>query len=407
MHGFLSLLALAGTLAASANAQQWARFRGPAGQGIAAASDLPPSFTAAHERWRVASGVGHSSPVVWGPSVYLTRAAVAQGTRQIVVFDADTGEERWAHTSSFEPHALHRLNSHASSTLVADASGVCVAWTSGGELRALALDHDGEPLWERRLGAFDAQHGGGGSAVLFEGWLVVQNEHRGEDSFLIALDRESGETHWKIPRSGTDGRTSYAAPVLWTPGDGPALLLFASTAHGVTAVDPRAGEVRWSVDLGLRTRCVAVPALCGDQLFVSAGTGGGGKEAALLRLSGEQPSIVARPRRHLPYVPAALGLADHLFLVSDGGVASCRQADTGELVWRGRLDGGFFSSPVSDGEVIHVVSRDGLLQSFAAADAFELLGSYDLGESVHATPAIAGGRMYVRTFDHLVCLGAE
>ena len=138
----------AGALAATSltfapAAQEWTRLRGPKGQGHGVA-DLPAALSADHVRWRVPAGAGHSSPVLWGDALFLTRTVEGRGRRQVVCFDADTGEERWQRTFEFEPHDQHKLNSSASSTPAVDADGVYVLWTSGGKLLALALDHDGE-----------------------------------------------------------------------------------------------------------------------------------------------------------------------------------------------------------------------------------------------------------------------
>ena len=91
-------------------------------------------------------------------------------------------------------------------------------------------------------------------------------------------------------------------------------------------------------------------------------------------------------------------------MVADGGIASCTDAASGDVRWRERLDGEFFSSPVSNGAVLYVISKDGVLYTLAVGDEFELLGEFDLEEGVYATPAISGDRMFVRTFDSLVCL---
>ena len=143
--------------------------------------------------------------------------------------------------------------------------------------------------------------------------------------------------------------------------------------------------------------------------MASGGSGGGGKESAFVRLPskpGGKPKIVRRMRRAIPYVPCALALNGRFYLFTDGGVVRCLKAESGDEVWRERLDGSFFSSPVSNGKAIYIVGRDGTLFSIKSGKAFKLLGSFDLGAKAYATPAIAPGVMYVRTFKELICLGA-
>lgn len=396
---------LAACLAAPGAAQEWTSFRGPSGQGIAAAADLPSTFDDTNVLWRVAvGGKGHSSPVLWEERLYLTREG--DGSRAVVCIDRASGKEIWAGEQSFETHRQHRFNSFASSTPAVDREGVYLAWTSGSELVALALDHAGERRWRRPLGSFRAQHGSGSSPVLCGDLMIVANDNEGEESFLVALDKDTGKERWRIERRSE--RASYSSPVVHRPEAGPACLLFASTAHGLTAVEPESGRLLWEADAGFRQRCVATPCVAGNHLILYAGSGSSGKECAVFELpekAGGPAKALHRPRRSLPYVPSALGLGGRFYLFADGGVASCRDAATGHLVWRERLDGSFFSSPVSDGEVLFIADREGTLYTLAAGDEFRLLGTFELGEPVYATPAISKDRMYVRTFRHLICLG--
>jgi outer membrane protein assembly factor BamB len=391
-----------------ASAQDWAQFRGASAQGIGAAEDLPATFSAKNVRWRAALGEGLSSPVLWGSRLFLTREGSEDGVREIVCLDAGGGEELWVREFEFEPYRRHSFNSSASSTPAVDADGIYVAWGSGGDLYALALDHGGELRWRKRLGSYRAMHGSGSSPILHGGLLIVPNENEGDESFLVALDKDSGETRWKIARQSTKQRAAYSCPVVCRPEGAEPFVLFASSFHGLTAVAPGTGEVLWEVDPSFKTRCVASPCVSGDLVFLSAGTNGGGKGCAIVRMPGvghEEPELLHRPRRNIPYVPCAIALDGRFYMFSDGGFATCLEAETGEVVWRKRLDGTFFSSPVSNGEVVFIADRDGILYSLAKGDRFELLGTFDLGEPVVATPAIARGVMYVRTSDHLICLG--
>ena len=390
-------------------AQEWTRFRGPDGQGIGKADALPEKFTDANVLWRVPTGgKGHSSPVLWGQHLFLTRMAAADGEREVVCFDAKNGEELWQYVAEFETHRQHKFNSFASSTPAVDGSGIYVVWSSRGDLFALAVDHAGKKMWRRKLGAWRAQHGTGASPVIHGDLVIVANEHEGAESFLIALDKKTGKTKWKTPRRTTPRRAAYSCPAVVRPENGDPYLLFTSTSHGLSAVDPDQGKVLWEFHGNFRNRFVAGPCVAGDLVFITAGSGGGGKECAFVRLpkgKNGKPEKVFDVRRALPYVPCALAIAKRFFLVSDGGVATCVDAGSGEVKWRERLEGTFFSSPVSNGKVVYVVDRDGTIFSVAVADEFKLLGSYALGELAYATPAIAHGKLFVRTSGHLMCLG--
>ena len=119
---------------------------------------------------------------------------------------------------------------------------------------------------------------------------------------------------------------------------------------------------------------------------------------------GEKPALAYEVRRSAPYVPTPLALGPLVFLWSDAGVVTCVRAETGEAVWQERVGGNFFSSPVcADGKLINV-STSGEVVVLAAGDKYELLGRTPLGEMSHATPAIALGRLFIRTLQHVVCV---
>ncbi|MFN3242667.1 MAG: PQQ-binding-like beta-propeller repeat protein [Planctomycetota bacterium] len=394
-------------LAAAPAAQEWTRLRGPAGQGHGKA-DLPAVLTEQHVRWRVDAGAGHSSPVLWGDALFLTRIGDQRGEREVVCFDADTGEQRWARRSAFEPHDQHKLNSFASSTPAVDADGVYVLWTSGKQLVALALDHAGKPLWRRELGAFYSNHGSATSPVLCGDLLVVANENQGDDCFVTALDRRTGKPRWRIERQQKARWACYSPPFVHRPKDAPPVLLLASYAHGLTAIEPESGELRWQADLGFKNRFIACPCLSGDLLMVQTGSGDSGKECVVFDLADgarKEPEVRYKPRRGLPYVPSPIAVDGHFYLFSDSGYCSCIEAETGEQRWRERSEHRFFSSPVSNGRAIYIGDREGHLVSFAIG-RHQRLGSLDLGAPILATPALARGCMFVRTAEQLVCLGA-
>lgn len=399
--------AMAMLLASAAVAQEWTRLRGPQGQGHGKA-DLPAVLTEEHVRWRVDAGVGHSSPVLWGDALFLTRLGGEKGVRQVVCFDAENGKERWARSCAFEPHDQHRLNSFATSTPAVDADGVYVLWTSGKQLVALALDHAGEVLWRRDLGRFYSNHGSATSPVLCGDLLVVANENQGDDCFVTALDRGTGEPRWRIDRQKSARWACYSPPFVHRPEGAPPVLLLASYAHGLTAIEPESGELRWQADLGFKNRFIACPCLSGDLLMVQTGSGDSGKECVVFDLANgarEEPKARYKPRRGLPYVPSAIAVEGRFYLFADSGFCSCIDADSGEQLWRERSEHRFFSSPVTSGTAIYIGDREGHLLSYAIG-RHERLSALDLGAPILATPALARGRMYVRTAEQLVCLGA-
>ncbi len=389
--------------------QDWPGFRGPGARGQVDAG-WPADAGPLEIVWRVKTGgQGHSSPVVRGDRLFLTEEMPDTGKRRVTCLDVRTGTVQWSRSYEFQSHSQHRLNSFAASTPAVDGERLYVSWTSGEKLELLALKLDGEPAWRRDLGAFQAQHGSGASPLLVQGVLIVAKEHEGEDGFLVGLDPATGRDRWRIPRRSV--RASYATPVAFEPDGGPIQIVTASTAHGLTGIEPSTGRVLWSLEDLFEQRCVGSSGLVGRTLIQAAGSGGGGKESVTVRLpldpAKEAPEILFRAQQALPYVPSPIGLGDALFLWSDSGVASCLDRSTGEVHWRERVEGGeTFGSPIRIGERFVIGTTSGELLVLRAAAEFGLLQRLELGEPTQATPAWSQGRLFVRTRGALLCLQA-
>lgn len=387
----------------------WPRFRGPGGTGVAPALEVSNNFSLEDALWRIElPGKGHSSPVVQAERVYITCEAQS-GKRLLMCLALEDGSEEWVHVDEFKSHRQHDLNSFAASTPALDEKGVYLVWTAGESLVGLGLDHEGAVLWQRKLGPYRTQHGSGGSPIVHEGVLLVAGDHEieGETSYLLGLDAATGKELWRRERKSS--RASYATPFVRTTESGQAQVLFASTSHGITCLEPASGKLLWEVDGLFEMRCVGSPVIAGDILFCSAGSGGGGKESASLRLpqDGSAPESASAwtMERAIPYVPTPVALGGRLYLWSDGGIVSCLRSADGEVLWRERVEGRFFGSPICIGERLFAQSMGGELIILRAADEFELLGRIDLAEPSQATPAAARGKLLLRTERHLMAIG--
>ena len=387
--------------------ENWPRFRGPNGSGWSSARELPARITAADVNWRRAlPGRGHSSPVVWEGRVFVTSTEELSargpwegpGRRSVVCLGAEDGETIWRRDFEFDPCPRNRLNSFASATPTVDAEHLYLAWTSGESLQVLALDHHGAPVWEREFSGHWSLHGSASSPIVVGEVVVVSHEYEGSENFLLGLDRQSGETRWRRPRPLVGA--SFATPCVYCPGGDELQVLFASPATGLTSLDPATGELIWELGETLKAACVASPIVAGELVITSHG----GKSTVAIR-PGTGAAIAYRVSRNPPHVPTPIEVGELLFLWDDGGIVSCLRATTGEEIWRERVPGEYYGSPVYAGGRLYAMSREGELVVIAAGESFELLDRVDLGEPSHATPAIADGVMYLRTEAHLVSIG--
>jgi outer membrane protein assembly factor BamB len=390
-------------------AQEWTRFRGPNGSGISHAKTIPTRWTDADFNWKIAlPGAGHSSPVVWGEKVFITSGDEKAGRFSVLCLKTADGSRLWQKDFPFAPYRKHGYNTFASSTPTVDGERVYLCRTEPAHNFLFALDHRGGLVWERDLGPLTAQHGGGTSPILHEGMVILGNEQDG-DSFLIAVDARTGETRWKTPRRTIE--TAYSTPCVFQPKNGKPALIFNSEPYGISAIAPDTGKLLWEFPEAFDKRCVSSPVVAGELLIGSCGSGGGGNYVVAIRpgdpAQGKRPERVYEIRRSAPYVPTSVCVGEWLFLWSDAGIVSRVHALTGEVQWQERVGGDFFSSPVWVDGRLFCVSRTGEVVVVAAAEKFEILARNPLDELTHSTPAIAGGRMYIHTSQHLISVGGK
>ncbi|HEV3025613.1 MAG TPA: PQQ-binding-like beta-propeller repeat protein, partial [Pirellulales bacterium] len=395
--------------------QEWTRFRGPNGTGISEATTVPTAWTEDDYNWKVSlPGIGHSAPVMWGEKLFLTSALEDTGTRAVLCLNAADGSTLWEKRFKSKVHPKHLLNSFASATPAVDDQRVYVVWSTPEEYTLMALDHEGEVAWQRPLGRFWGEHSCGTSPIVFDDLVVIaadQGLSKGNPpeaaSFLVAVDRQNGEIRWKVDRRTE--HVAYSTPCVYVPEGGRPQLIFNSGAHGISSIDPASGDTLWELDV-LDKRSVSSPVISGGLIFGSTGSGGGGNYVAALRPPGgpdEKPKLEYEVKESAPYVPSLLAFGPWVFLWSDAGVVSCLRAADKKKLWQERVGGTFYGSPVCVNGRLYCMNEDGEVVVLAAAEKYQLLGRNPLGEGSHSTPAVAGGRMYLRTYTHLMSIGGQ
>jgi outer membrane protein assembly factor BamB len=403
----LALLAVAHQ---SAAAQEWTRFRGPNGSGVSPAMHVPAEWDADDVNWRVKlPGVGHSSPVLWGKKIFLTTGDEESGSRTTLCLHADDGRTLWSRTTKSKAHGKHSLNSFASSSPAVDGDRVYLLWTTPEEYAVEALDHAGEPVWRKVIGPYQSGHGSGVSPILHDGMVIIANDHEG-DSSLVALDCRTGEIRWRTPRKT---KTAYATPCVYQPKGGPAQLIFTSWISGISSIDPADGSVNWELlvfDEKHSETSIGSPIVVGDYVLGTCGYLGYATHTVAVRSDASLPEkakVVYRVDRGAPLTTTPVAAGGLLFLWDDAGIVTCTSAETGEQHWRNRVGGTYYGSPVVVNGRVYCMSAQGEAVVLAADKEYRLLARNPLGEGSHATPAVAGGVMYLRTFSHLISLGGE
>ncbi len=401
-------LALAAILAAPAAAQDWTRFRGPNGTGISAATGVPVAWTEKDFRWRVAiPGKGDAQPVIWGDRIFLASATNEGRERLLLCLNKEDGRELWSKKYPIAAYLKGKNPSFSSSTPVVDKDRLVASFVDHEKYLVKAWDHTGRELWSVNLGSYRAQHGHAASPILFEDKVIVANDQDGP-SFVTALDARTGKQAWRCARRPQEQGAAYSTPcILQRDGRKPELLL-TSESHGISSIDPRTGALNWEAKV-FDKRAVSSPVVWGDFVLGTCGSGGGGMYLAAVRLGGKGDVTgthqVYTIRSAAPYVPTPLVVGDRVFLISDDGVASCFDPASGKVLWTERVGGGFFASPVCVDGKIYASSRQGECLVYEAADQFKLLAKNPIVEGSNTPPCVDGGRLYIKTFTHLVCVG--
>jgi len=400
----LTLIVIDATMAAPL---EWPRFRGPNGAG-AGSVKLPEPLTAESFNWKVElPGSGHSSPVVANGRIFVTCNPKDTAKRILVAVDAADGKIAWQREYETGTFRIHSDNSYASSSPAVDSERVYVSWMSpeGSGLAAVS-QKEGKELWRKDLGPVIAQHGPGASPIVEAGKVLIEIDQDGPKSFLAAFDAETGAEQWRWEHAG--GKASSSTPCLHLPPKGAPQVLTISNTLGMSAVDLATGKLAWQLPELMPKRCVASPIITAGGLAI-AQCGEGQAEsfvkAVQVASDGKSAKEAYEVRRTGGYVPTPLAVSEFLFLWKENGLVTCLKAATNEQVWSERVQGPFYGSPVAaDGRLFNV-TRKGELVTVAAGAKFAEFPRVDLGEGSHASPAISGGRMYLRTFAHLLSLG--
>jgi len=400
----------------STDAQDWPRFRGPNGAGISEVKSIPVDWTQENIQWRFPlPGEGNSSPVIWGQEVYITSANAGTGERTLYSINASTGQESWSVNTPFEKYKRHKNNSFASSTPAVDELHVYTMWHSPEGSPVTAYTHTGQKVWEFDLGPWTQGQGGASSPIVYEEWVFIDNDHR-EGSMLIALDRKSGREAWRIPRQGE--RACFTTPCVYAPAGHSPEIIFTHCYEGIVGVDAATGKQNWQIDVfGTHSqRAVGSPVVFEELVIGSSGAAGGKRNVVAVRpLSKpkviEETTVTAEEAYRLfkssPHVPTPIIYQGRLYLWEDKGVVTAHDARTGDVIWRTRAGGTFFSSPIIvDGKLMNL-DVTGKVIIIQLGEEPTILAENQLPEGGKGSMAVGAGRLFVRTETALYAIGEE
>lgn len=340
--GCLLLLAGAATTGA-VRAENWPGWRGPRGDGSSLETGVPVHWNATNQVvWRTEiPGTGHGSPIVWEDRIFLPTAVTTNRERRLVCLDRKEGAIVWQRTVLVSPlEAKHGLNSFASGTPATDGRLVYCAFLDRDEMVVAAHDFDGNQRWIARPGRFSSRHGFCSSPVLFQELVIINGDHDG-DAYLVALDRNTGKTSWKIPRENKT--RSYCTPIIRDLAGRTQMVLSGSKC--VASYDPATGRRHWIID-GPTDQTVA-SLVYNEQAGLLFYTGGFPE----LHILGIRPDglgnvstthIAWRSTGGVSYVPSPVAVGAYFVVVTDTGKLTCFRATDGRVQWSEDLGNRFF-----------------------------------------------------------------
>jgi outer membrane protein assembly factor BamB len=404
----------------------WPQFRGPNSSGLG--DGKPPVNFGPDQNllWKTAVGPGLSSPIVWEGRIFLTEFDRANNRLATLGIDRRTGKVLWRQTVMPERiEKVHEISSPAGATPATDGERIYVYFGSYG---LVAYDLDGNLKWEKRLPVPENPYGAVASPIVAGDLLVVN--HQGKDAYLLAVNRRDGKLAWKTDRSRF--QYGWSTPVHWRHDGIDEIVVLGGDFQPdqrLMAYNLADGAERWWVG-GLPPCGKSTPVIGDGLVFFAAPDiileraaerqnperaaqfyANNSARVTAVRPGGKgevsQTNVAWSERKGVPGVASPLYYNGRLYTFQNGGIVFSRVAKTGELAYSGRLGapGYYYSSPVAADQRIYIASEEGVVVVLDAGERLNVLATNKLDGAIMATPALAEGKIYVRTESHLYAFG--
>lgn len=420
--------------------KNWHHWRGPHATGAAVNATPPTTWSESENiRWKVPiPGTGHATPIVWEDKIFIQTAIKGEmpetqtenteveeppedsrrrrrGRRnqvfppykfELLALNRSDGSIAWQKTlRETKPHeGIHDTASFASNSPVTDGEHIYAYFGSRG---LYCLDMKGNIKWEKDIGQMYKRNtfGEGSCPIIHGNTIVILQDHE-RQSFIIALDKRTGDQLWKMER---DERTTWTSPII-VEHNGKAQVIVPATNRS-RSYDLETGDIIWECG-GMTGNVIPSPVYADGLVYLISGFRGAALQAVNLAnaagdITGSEEAIAWEYDRYTPYVPSPLLHGDILYFLNGNNIISAINRKTGELHYGPhRLDGirGMYSSIVGAADRLYVASRNGAVAVIQHGPEFEVLATNNLEDSFNASPAIVGSELYLRGSQYLYCI---
>ena len=427
--------------------KNWHHWRGPHVTGAAVNANPPTTWSETENiRWKVRiPGMGHATPIIWEDKIYIQTAIKGEKPEvkeeaeeeestdfnpfsgflnqeqgrgrgndrnavpykfNIIALNRSNGDVLWEKTlREVVPHeGIHNTASFASNSPVTDGEHIYAYFGSRG---LYCLDMQGNLKWEKDIGQMRKRNtfGEGSCPIIHGNTIVIVQDHEGP-SFIVALDKRTGDELWKMNR---DERTTWTSPIVVEHG-GKAQVIVSATNRS-RSYDLETGEVLWECG-GMTGNVIPTPIAADGFVYLISGFRGAALQAVNLAnavgdITGSEEAIIWEHDRNTPYVPSPLLHGDILYFLNRDNIISAIDSKTGVVLYGpNRLDGirGLYASMVGAADRVYVASRNGAVAVIQHGPEFQILATNTLEDSFNASPAIVGSELYLRGTEYLYCI---
>lgn len=387
---------------------QWPSFRGPGGLGVAEFEKIPDTWdgsTGENILWKAPIPLGgHNSPIRWDSRLFLTGAT--EDKQQVYCYDADTGELLWQRDVSIPSQSIRKEmdimpeTGYAANTAVTDGKRVCAIF-AGGDVGCFTVE--GQGLWEKHFGVPESMYGYAASLTWFENLVIVQWDvgDEGENSKLIAVDWQTGQTMWETPRPAPN---SWASPTVVEINGQYRILTNASPFTIV--YDAKTGTELYRVDC-VYGDIAATPILASGKIFAIEPYN---KLVAINTDESLQPDetrIAWENNSEMPDICSPVSNGQTIWTLTTPGNLSCFKVTDGERLYRQSTKLNFQASPTLAGQTLYLLSEKGTMLLLDAGPEYKEIKRNELGEACFASPAFGDGRIYIRGEKNLYAIGND